>query len=225
MPARDLLLSPAPGRATWTCGDHCSGAACREISGGLLGTVRRNGPQELDYQLLMDTRSTPYRAVLCPAGTIRRKTVRLHILSCAALLVSVPASANDCTLMRLIFASNSAATGSVTVTIEDEASDLPYSADNPQVWTGPVKISLHGQPACTAGKSVSIVENPVLLGRDVLYVSTYSGSDRIMYGLDTRTCRIVWKSPVFYGGASYTHGVLILGKRRVPLNNKCRPWL
>ncbi len=149
--------------------------------------------------------------------------MRLHILSCAAMLVSMPTSANDCTLTRLIFASNSAVTGSVTVTLDEEASDLPHSADNPQAWTGPVKISLSGQPACTANDAVSIVENPVLLGRDVLYVSTYSGSDRIMYGLDTRTCRIVWKSPVFYGVPSYTHGVLLLGKRRVLLNNECRP--
>lgn len=151
--------------------------------------------------------------------------MRLPILSCAAMLVSMPASANDCALTRLIFASNSAVSGSVTVTLDDEASDLPTRADNPQAWTGPVKISLRGQHVCKASESVSIVQNPVLLGRDVLYVSTYSGSDRIMYGLDTRTCRIVWKSPVFDGVPSYTHGVLLLGKRRVLLNNECRPMV
>jgi hypothetical protein len=171
----------------------------------------------------MDTQSPAYREVLRPADTIRGQAVRLHILSCVTLLVSMPAFANDCTLTRLIFAKNSAATGNVRVTIHDEASDLPYSADNPQAWTGPIKISVRGQPACTASESVSIVENPVLLGRDVLYVATYSGSDRIMYGLDTRTCRIVWKSPVFYGDPNYKHGVLILGNRRVLLNNECRP--
>ncbi|GGA01287.1 hypothetical protein [Dyella caseinilytica] len=149
--------------------------------------------------------------------------MRLHILLYAALLASTQTFASDCNLIYLTFAKNSATAGSVTVTIEDEPDNVPYNVDNPQAWVGPVKISVGGQPACTASESVSIVENPVLLGRDVLYVATYSGSERTMYALDTKTCRIVWKSPIFFGNSIYSHGVLHLGKHGVLLNKMCRP--
>jgi hypothetical protein len=149
---------------------------------------------------------------------MRMQPMRLRKFSLAALLVSMPASTKDCNLTSLTITSNSASVGNVIVTLGN-ADD----AQQPTAWLGPVTISTDGQPACTASESVSIVEKPVLLGPDILFVPTYSGSERIMYALDTKTCRIVWKSHIFYGDSSYTHGALTLGNHRVILNKKCHP--
>lgn len=144
--------------------------------------------------------------------------MRSIILSIAIVLISVPAMADDCSFTLLAITNNHASSDGVSVTLGE--ADNPV---RPLAWLGPVTISVSGRPACTSSEDVSIVEMPVLLGRDILIVPTYSGSERRIYALDIKTCRVVWKSPTMYGGPRYQHGVLMVGDRSVRFDKACHP--
>ncbi len=100
------------------------------------------------------------------------------------------------------------------------------AADDPQhptAWQGPLRIATGAAPPCTVSDEVAIVEAPVLLGDGILYVPTYSGSNNRLYAVDTRSCRVLWRSRRFTGPTRLENGHLTIGGRRVPLDRRCRP--
>ncbi|WP_147293410.1 hypothetical protein [Dyella monticola] len=149
---------------------------------------------------------------------IRDYTMRIATLLITALVVSAPATSFGCDLIPLTITKSTATWGKLTVTLGDAD-----TVDHPSAWSGPVTISLEGQPVCTVSESVSIVQEPVLLGKNTLFVSTYSGSQRQIYALDIHTCRVVWKSPVYFADPSYAHGMWMMGSRPLLLDKACRP--
>jgi hypothetical protein len=96
-------------------------------------------------------------------------------------------------------------------------------AQHPTAWQGPLRIATGAAPACTVGDEVAVVEAPVLLGDGILYVPTYSGSNNRLYAVDTRSCRVLWRSHRFIGPTRLENGHLTIGGRRVPLDRQCRP--
>lgn len=144
--------------------------------------------------------------------------MRPAVLLITVLAVSAPAASFGCDLVPLTITKSSATWGKLTVTLGNAD-----NRDHPRAWSGPVTMSLEGQSACTSPESVSIVQEPLLLGKGTLFVSTYSGNQRRTYALDIHTCRVVWKSPVYFTDPSYAHGTLMIGSRPLLLDKACRP--
>lgn len=111
-----------------------------------------------------------------------------------------------------------ATAGGVTVALG--AAD---DALHPTAWQGPVTLSASSAPACVVSDEVSIVEAPILLGHGVLYLPTYSGSNNRVYAVDTRSCRVLWRSRYFDGATSFRGGMLTMGNKSVRLDGDCRP--
>ncbi|TAL68696.1 MAG: hypothetical protein EPN79_07105 [Burkholderiaceae bacterium] len=94
---------------------------------------------------------------------------------------------------------------------------------HPAAWQGPVTISAGAAPACVVGDEVAIVEAPVLLGRGILYLPTYSGSNNRVYAVDSRSCRVLWRSGYFNGATSFSGGRLSMGEKSARLDDNCHP--
>lgn len=133
-------------------------------------------------------------------------------------LVLAPALAGACDLKPVRLVNGAATVGDVSVALGE---GIPTQA--PDAWQGPVRISVGAGPACSASDAVSIIEQPITLAGDVLYVPTYSGSSSIVYALDVKTCGVIWRSRDFVGSTAFRHGTLIMGRRRVHLDAACRP--
>jgi len=116
--------------------------------------------------------------------------MRMGYVGLMGLLVVLPACARDhdtCRLTPMSIHGSTAKAEGVTVTFGE-----PDDTRHPAAWQGPLQISSAGTPqVCTVSDEVSIVENPVLIGQRVLYVSTYSGSTDRVYAVDVASCRIL----------------------------------
>lgn len=135
-----------------------------------------------------------------------------------AALVLVPALAGACDMVAMPVVHGRATAGGVTVALG--AAD---DALHPTAWQGPVTLSSGAAPACVVSDEVSIVEAPILLGRGILFVPTYSGSNNRVYAVDTRSCRVLWRSRYFNGATSFRGGKLTMGNKSVRLDDNCRP--
>lgn len=132
-------------------------------------------------------------------------------------LALAPSLAGACDLTPVRIVNGVAAVGDVRMTFEE---GIP--ARNPDAWQGPLGISVGAGPACSASDRVSIIEQPVMLAGDILYVPTYSGSSNIVYALDVKTCGVIWRSRDFVGKTVFRKGALIMGGTRVRLDRDCR---
>ncbi|RUL77711.1 hypothetical protein [Dyella choica] len=108
--------------------------------------------------------------------------------------------------------------GQVSVSF-GEADDVKH----PAAWQGPLQISVDGAPQCSVSEDVSIVEEPVMLAGDVLYVPTYSGSNNRLYAVDVKTCKVIWRSVNFSGKTVLKQGRLVAGKSGIAVDKRCRP--
>lgn len=136
----------------------------------------------------------------------------------ATLLVTSPAMAGSCDLNPLTVVQSTATDGSVTVALGEAD-----SADHPSAWQGPLKITAGHTASCTVSEDVSIVEQPLMLGAGVLFVPTYSGSNKRLYALDTQTCKLIWQSSAYAGATRFGHGELTMGGLHVRLDGTCHP--
>lgn len=147
-------------------------------------------------------------------------TLRIVLAASLATLTlpACAASPRACELAQMSVEGGVARARGITVNLGE--------ADHPQhatAWQGPLKISVKDSPACSADVDVSIIEEPLLLGASVLYVSTYSGSESRLYAVNIKSCRVEWKSQPYVGKTSYADGHLILGRHQVavPLDSRC----
>lgn len=136
----------------------------------------------------------------------------------AIALALAPSLAGACDLKPVRIVNGVAMVGDVRMTFEEG-----FPARNPDAWQGPLRISVGAGPACSASDEVSIIEQPVMLAGDVLYVPTYSGSSNIVYALDVKSCGVIWRSRDFVGKTIFRNGALITGGARVRLDRNCRP--
>lgn len=142
---------------------------------------------------------------------------RMYLLV-ATLLATSPAIASSCDLNPLTIAQSAATGGNITVALGEAD-----SADHPSAWQGPLQITVGHAASCTASEDVAIVEQPLMLGSGVLFVPTYSGSNKQLYALDTQTCKVIWQSSVYAGVTRFGHGELTLGGLHVHLSGECHP--
>lgn len=149
---------------------------------------------------------------------MNKHSMRAFFMGWTAALLTQVAFAHNCNLIEMPITGNMGRIGNVTVAFGDV--DDPLS---PAAWQGPLKIAMDSGPACTASNEVSIVEKPVMLGHDVLYVSTYSGSTNRVYAIDVKTCRTLWESPAFTGSVDHHGAMLITGSHHIRLTVECRP--
>jgi hypothetical protein len=92
---------------------------------------------------------------------------------------------------------------------------------HPRAWQGPITIAAGDKAACTIDAEVSIVERPLYIGGHRLLATTYSGSNRTVFGIDMRTCKVVWRSAPFAGTVGLKAGVLQMGKGSRRLGPDC----
>ncbi|HCE09621.1 MAG TPA: hypothetical protein DEQ40_13675 [Oxalobacteraceae bacterium] len=94
----------------------------------------------------------------------------------------------------------------------------------PRSWQGPIAIAQSGGTSCTVDSDVSILERPIYLdGKSHLLVTTYSGSNRVVFAIDATTCRVLWRSKPFVGSVRLKAGVLQTGKQRTKFGSHCTP--
>jgi hypothetical protein len=87
----------------------------------------------------------------------------------------------------------------------------------PTAWLGPIKT---GQCSFDPG----IIEQPIAITPSGwLYVSSYSGSERMITLYNLKTCSIRWQSDTFAGKLELNSRELHLGDRRLLLNEACEP--
>jgi hypothetical protein len=136
----------------------------------------------------------------------------------ALVLVLAPAAAGACHLVPMRIVGGVGKLGGVSV-----AFGAADDALHPTAWQGPLRITTGNVPACTVSDAVAIVEAPVVLGQGVLYVPTYSGSNNRLYAVDTKSCRVLWRSHPFHGPTRLRNDRLTIGGRRVLLDRQCHP--
>ena len=140
---------------------------------------------------------------------------------CGLLILALalaPAAAGGCHLAPMGIAGGVAKLGDVSVAFGEADHAL-----HPTAWQGPLRITTGSAPACTVSDEVAIVEAPVALGGGILYVPTYSGGNNRLYAVDTKSCRVLWRSHPFTGPTRPGNGRLTIGGRRVPLDRQCHP--
>jgi hypothetical protein len=134
------------------------------------------------------------------------------------VLALAPAAAGACHLAPMGLVGGVGKLGDVSV-----AFGAADDALHPTAWQGPLRITTGSAPACTVSDEVAIVEAPVALGGGILYVPTYSGGNNRLYAVDTKSCRVLWRSHPFNGPTRLGNDRLTIGGRRVPLDRQCRP--
>jgi hypothetical protein len=93
----------------------------------------------------------------------------------------------------------------------------------PRAWIGPITIARPNAAACTVDPVVGIVERPIFANGTTLLIATYSGSTSIVFGVDGRDCRVLWRSKPYVGHATLDGNRLTLGKTVVTLGPSCLP--
>lgn len=144
--------------------------------------------------------------------------MRLTQVALAAGLLSLSMLAQACDVVSVKIVQSAGKVGDVTMNF-GEADD----AQHPTAWQGPLQITVGSAPTCSVSDEVSIIEQPVMLGGGVLYVSTYSGSNKRIYALDVKTCKAIWRSDDFSAKAVFKNGKVVMGGKSVLLDKRCLP--
>jgi len=97
------------------------------------------------------------------------------------------------------------------------------STAKPTAWQGPISLGHPGGSSCRVDPAVSIVERPIFLDGPHLLVTTYSGSNRVVFAIDTATCQVLWRSRPFVGQVGLEDNMLHTGNRTAKLETDCVP--
>ncbi len=135
-----------------------------------------------------------------------------------ALSVATPATAQTCRYVLLDPGSGRIRTGDLSIDL-GEADDTA----KPTAWQGPISLAHPGSPPCSVDPGVSIVERPIFLDGQHLLVTTYSGSNRVVFAVDTATCQVLWRSRPFAGQVRLEGDTLHTGNRTAKLEAGCVP--
>lgn len=138
------------------------------------------------------------------------------VLAAGLMVASQWALACDFAPLRIV--TNMGKIGDVTVNLGE-----PDDSQHPTAWQGPLTLSTGSAPACTVSDEVSIIGRPVVFADGVLYVPTYSGSSSIVYAVDVKTCKVIWRSDDFPEKTRFEKGRLIMGTSQLRVDRRCRP--
>jgi hypothetical protein len=135
--------------------------------------------------------------------------------SCLAAFFGLGAASlvhGQCTLQMLAAQDGKIDLAAQTISL-GEADD----ASRPTAWQGPLQAG-----ACSF--DIGIIEQPIALAPgQLLYVTTYSGSMRMIRLFDLRACSIKWSSKPFAGQVRLTPTSLTMGARKLRLDKHCIP--
>ncbi len=109
-------------------------------------------------------------------------------------------------------------TGTLSLDLGEADTNQP-----PTAWQGPVTIARQDGGSCTVDPAVGIIERPIFANVTILLISTFSGSNRTIFGVDGRSCKVLWKSRPFTGDVTLHGARLILGRTTLMLQKSCLP--
>jgi hypothetical protein len=136
----------------------------------------------------------------------------------AVLPLSPVAAAQDCQYLALDPGSGKFRAGDLSIDLGEAD-----NAKQPTAWQGPITLARPGGTSCSVDPAVSIVEGPIYLDGQHLLVTTYSGSNRVLFAVDAATCTVLWRSQPFAGPVQLDAGTLHTGDRSVSLGAACLP--
>lgn len=143
------------------------------------------------------------------------KPIASSLLRCALSLALIVASVDsdaECTQQLLAPQGGEVRAGALSIRLGE-----PDDAVTPSAWQGPFEAG-----ACKF--ELGIIEQPLVLAMgDLLYVPTYSGSERKLALLDLASCSIRWESAPFSGALKIGPRELELGQQRIALDAQCVP--
>ncbi|RKR38887.1 hypothetical protein [Paraburkholderia sp. BL17N1] len=150
---------------------------------------------------------------------MKQSLITRAVMAVAGLLMAAPvAVAQSCHY-------NEVNPGTGKLSVGDLSIDLGQNdgTDTPTAWLGPLTLSRAGGAPCSVDPNVSIVERPLYTNGKQFLVSTYSGSEQVVYAIDASTCKIQWKSDSFSGKVKLSGNRLQMDKRKVKLGSNCTP--
>jgi hypothetical protein len=150
---------------------------------------------------------------------MKKRFFECAVMSVAGLLMAAPvAMAQACHYSEVNPGSGKVSVGELSI-------DLGQSdgTDSPTAWLGPITLTHSSGESCSVDPNVSIVERPLYSNGKQLLVSTYSGSEQVVYAIDTTTCKVQWKSDSFSGRVKLSGNRLQLDRRKVKLRANCTP--
>lgn len=150
---------------------------------------------------------------------MKQSLITRAVMAVAGLLIAAPAAvAQSCHY-------NEVNPGTGKLSVGDLSIDLGQSdgTESPTAWLGPLTLGRAGGAPCSVDPNVSIVERPLYTNGKQLLVSTYSGSEQVVYAIDASTCKIQWKSDSFSGKVKLSGNRLQMDKRKVKLGSNCTP--
>jgi hypothetical protein len=115
--------------------------------------------------------------------------------------------------------------GTGTFTMATFSIDLGEADDpaKPQAWQGPIAIKQENGASCTVDPTVGIIELPIYQDGRHLLVTTYSGSNRVVYAIEAASCHVLWHSRPFTGPVHLKANKLQMGKQMATLGADCTP--
>lgn len=145
-------------------------------------------------------------------------TIKTRLLTLAVALFGYSVAAQTCNYLLVKPGSGKFNTGKVTV-------DLGQADDptHPGAWQGPIIITQADGASCAVGPEVGIVEQPIYRDNRHFLVTTYSGSNRVVYAIDAKSCRVLWHSHPFAGKTRLQGNELQIGKDAITLDAECVP--
>ncbi|MFM0290757.1 hypothetical protein [Paraburkholderia megapolitana] len=96
-------------------------------------------------------------------------------------------------------------------------------SEKPTAWIGPMSLTGPSGKSCSVDPDVSIIERPIYTDGQHVFVTTYSGSNRVVYAIDATSCDVLWKSASFSGPVKLSGNRLRLDKQTVKLGPDCVP--
>ncbi|MGZ3181998.1 MAG: hypothetical protein ACXU8N_06110 [Telluria sp.] len=130
-----------------------------------------------------------------------------------AFITTLPVAASACQLTSVEPRNGELHIGNVRWAL-GEADD----EHRPSAWQGP----LH---AGRCSIELGIIERPfALTSNSMLFLNTYSGSERELNLVDLKACKVRWKSGRFVGNVTLDARGLRLGKRSIRLSESCWPF-
>ena len=71
--------------------------------------------------------------------------------------------------------------------------------------------------------AVSILERPFYQDGQHLLVTTYSGSNKVVFIINMENCNVLWYSKPFVGNVALKENTLQLDNKTIKLNSNCIP--
>jgi hypothetical protein len=139
------------------------------------------------------------------------------LFSCGLLFLSLNAAAQTCRYVPLDPDAGKVSVGHFSLNFGPGD-----NISKPQAWQGPLTIAQAGA-SCTVNPDVRILERPFYQDGKHLLVTTYSGSNKVVFVIEASTCAVLWRSKPFVGKVTLKANTLQLGNQTIKVGSNCIP--